>query len=94
MENDKEVLKNGKEVSSNATYYWKDGNMHRDDGPAYIFGNYQAWYQKGNLHREDGPAQVWLLSSKKEERWWINGNNIDVKSQQEFEHWKKLKAFW
>ena len=43
--------------------YWKDGKLHRDDGPAVIFpqtnyysSNCRSWYQNGVRHRVGGPA--------------------------------------
>ena len=45
-------------VMGNGNKYWyKDGKLHREDGPAVIFKNGdQQWYKEGRLHREDGPA--------------------------------------
>lgn len=38
-------------------YWWKNGKLHREDGPAieYKNGN-KFWYQDNIIHREDGPA--------------------------------------
>ena len=38
-------------------YYHKNGNFHRDDGPAkeYIDGD-KEWFIEGKRHRLDGPA--------------------------------------
>lgn len=37
--------KNGKEVNENGTIrYYKDGKLHREDGPAVIWTNGDKWY--------------------------------------------------
>ena len=39
------------------TAYYKDGKLHREDGPALEWKNgKKEWYHKGIPHREDGPA--------------------------------------
>lgn len=37
--------------------WWRDGQRHRDDGPAieFPYGG-RRWYRNGLLHRDDGPA--------------------------------------
>jgi len=67
-------------------------NLHRDDGPAIIYCNGdKTWYQDGKIHRVDGPAYIRVNGYQE---WWINGHFLNVKSQQEFERYMKLKAFW
>jgi hypothetical protein len=56
------------------TEYLKDGVLHRIDGPAVIYQDYQAWYQKGKLHRIDGPA----IKSKTIEEWHVDGTRHRV----------------
>lgn len=56
--------KNGLFVLSDGTKEWyKDGKLHRDDGPALeqviVPGKPwvdKYWYQNGEFHRDDGPA--------------------------------------
>lgn len=37
--------------------FYKQGRLHREDGPAVICANdTKKWYIDGKLHREDGPA--------------------------------------
>ena len=39
--------------------WYKNGEFHKDDGPAIVSTNgAQHWYQNGKLHREDGPAII------------------------------------
>ncbi len=41
------------------TRYYKDGVLHRDDGPAIVGRDgYEAWFKDGKSHREDGPAII------------------------------------
>jgi hypothetical protein len=40
-------------------YHYRDGKLHRDDGPAIVCPNgRQCYYRDGKLHRDDGPAIV------------------------------------
>ena len=59
---------------SNGTKYWYlNGELHREDGPAIEWPNQsKAWYLNGKLHREAGPAveisngtKYWYLNDKK-----------------------------
>lgn len=51
--------------------YTKDGQFHREDGPAIIYaGGAGAWFLNGNLHREDGPAIEHVNGTKE---WFLNG---------------------
>jgi hypothetical protein len=71
---------NGKYVSyhdSNRIEEWfKDGQLHREDGPASITKtskthvSIEKWYVNGQLHRENGPA-IKYENGKKE--WYKNG---------------------
>jgi hypothetical protein len=66
-----EVEKNGEYRSEKMTVHYKDGNIHRDNGPAIegINGD-KFWYKNGELHREDGPAIEYAGGQK---RWHLNG---------------------
>lgn len=46
-----------------------DGCRHKDDGPAIMCKETEAWWIHGKLHREDGPAIV----SGEYRAWWVNG---------------------
>jgi hypothetical protein len=54
-----EVL-NGKTINKVGTEIWyKNGKLHREDGPSIIYiDGTKEWYQNGKRHREDGPAFV------------------------------------
>jgi len=62
---------NGIGVDKYGTKYWyKDGFLHREDGPAieYPDGS-KEWYKNGLLHREVGPAIEFTNGSK---LWYFN----------------------
>ena len=57
----------------NGTKCWyKNGNWHREDGPAieYADGDYQEWWLNGKRHREDGPAYI---DGDYYQEWYLNG---------------------
>ena len=56
--------------------WYKEGMLHREDGPAYRHKNNRYWFHKGNLHRLDGPA-VDAKGHPKE--YWINGSRLPPK---------------
>ena len=47
------------------TFYYVNGNIHREDGPAieYINGT-KVWRINNKLHRLDGPAIEWHTGDK------------------------------
>jgi len=52
---------------------------------------------KGEYHRIDGPATTFsyfIHNKMGTPKWYIHGNRMDCKSQEEFERLLKLKAFW
>ena len=51
-------MKNGLKVDKCGTKRWyKNGKLHREDGPASEYANGDKyWYKNGKSHREDGPA--------------------------------------
>ena len=55
-------------------WYNEEGQLHREDGPAFIRPNGDCfWRKKGKLHRENGPA-VELVNGQKE--WWVDGEFV------------------
>ncbi len=52
-------------------YWFHDGELHRDDGPAVeLVNGTRRWYQNGQVHRLDGPAVEWDDGTKE---WYQNG---------------------
>lgn len=61
------------EFPDHSVRYFKDGQLHRDDGPALEYANGdKAWYRDGQLHRDDGPA-VELPNGDRE---WYRDNQL------------------
>lgn len=58
-------------VFNDGTRYWyKDGKLHREDGPAVESNDgTKRWYKDGKIHREDGPA-IEIASGPK--YWYLN----------------------
>ena len=69
------------EVENAGTFYYVNGKLHREDGPAeeYISGD-KRWYINNKLHRLDGPA-IEYCNGRKE--YWIKGEYYS--SKEEFE---------
>ena len=58
-------------ISSEEKRWYKNGLLHREDGPAVEFFNgTKFWYKNGDYHREDGPAIECPSGSK---LWYKNG---------------------
>ena len=56
--------------------YYKNGVLHREDGPALIKENGdKEWYFNGVLHRDDGPA---IELHNGERSWFTNGKREDT----------------
>jgi hypothetical protein len=60
-----------REMSGRIEWRNEEGQLHREDGPAYIDMFSKEWWYKGKLHREDGPAvilrdgrQLWYIDDK------------------------------
>ena len=58
-------------IHNNGTKFWyKNGRIHRDDGPAVESADgTKFWYKNGKIHREDGPAREYANSYKE---YWLN----------------------
>jgi len=58
----------------NDKYWYKNGILHREDGPAVEWASgSKFWYKNGKQHREDGPAEEFANGIK---RWYKNGKFI------------------
>ena len=67
-------MKNGRYTGIMGDQKWyKNGKLHRDDGPAIILANgTEKWYQNGKQHRDGGPAEIWANGCTTQ-RWFQNG---------------------
>ena len=60
-----------KDHFSRETAYYKNGILHREDGPALVeCDGSLEWYQHGQLHRVNGPAVEDVDGTKE---WWQYG---------------------
>ena len=78
---------------------WVQGeSLHREGLPAIEWDDgSREWYRKGRLHRIDGPAVYYPMANPGQElykEWWIENKRLDVQTQEEFERYLKMKAFW
>lgn len=79
-------------ISYHYVYYYDSENILRKIEYKSGYG-YIAYYEaeNGRWHNLNGPARIFSNDNKE---WWIHGIRLPVKSQAEFEHYLKLKAFW
>ena len=77
-------MRNGKELDEEGNiYYYKNGKLHREDGPAIEYEDGDCyWFKDGMLHREDGPAVIYEDGDK----WYYI--NDEMLSEQKFVEWK------
>ena len=81
------------EINEFGTKRWyKEGQLHREDGPAveWVNGD-KCWFKEGKYHREDGPA-VELANGDK--LYYYLHKHIKCSSDEEYFKLLKLKAFW
>jgi len=66
------LKKDGHNIDENGNRSWyKNGELHHEDGPAYIeLGGVRQWYQYGLKHRLDGPA---VIHGEDSSEYWIHG---------------------
>lgn len=54
--------------------YYKDGLLHKEDGPSVLSKDFKAWQKNGELHRIDGPAVEWADGKK---FWCLDGEHYE-----------------
>lgn len=59
--------------------YYRDGKLHREDGPALIENNKISYYRNGELYREDGPT-ICHFKDGRETPWedWMDTLKDDI----------------
>ena len=76
-------FKPGHHVDKSGAEFWanKEGELHREDGPAWIDpkGN-SMWMRYGLLHRDDGPA---IVRGDGTSSWYIE--NRPIKSAYQYQ---------
>lgn len=88
-------MKNGWHYYSNTQAHYFNNILHNDTGPAIITLNgSKYWYKHDKLHREDGPAKIYFDGL---EAWYYDGEYLGDSfkgyTQQDFEIWKRFRAF-
>ena len=54
----------------------KEGELHREDGPAIEHSNgTRFWFKNGLKHREDGPTFIWESG---EHEYYLNGQYYSI----------------
>jgi hypothetical protein len=85
-------MKNGLIISHFGNkYYYLNDKYHRENGPAVIRWNGdKEWWLYGLPHRENGPAKIYKASCshKTLKYWYLHGEQVYCKNQQEFEKFK------
>ena len=64
------------ESLTGAKYWYVDGKLHREDGPAIIWADgSKFWFVNGEKHRDNGPAVIWADGTKE---WWLNDKRVTI----------------
>jgi len=73
-----------------AKRWFKDGQYHREDGPAVERKNgYNEWYKNDKCHREDGPAIERPDGTK---RWYYKGFFVGQEDKPDPTLWARLTS--
>jgi hypothetical protein len=74
------------ETCQGLKWWYHHGTPHRVDGPACYFDDKD--YELHKLYHKEYPQ--WRASQC---RWYYEGKQVDVSSQEEFEKWLKYRNF-
>ncbi len=70
----------------------ENNQLHNEDGPALILSSgSKFWFINNKRHRIDGPAVEYYNGAKS---YYYQDELIVVKTDEEFQRFIKLKAFW
>ena len=81
---------------SNCKAWYKEGKLHREDGPAVESNGNKFWYKEGKCHREDGPALEYTNGNK---YWYKEGklHRLDGPAEEyangEIQYWLNNKYY-
>lgn len=74
--------------STGTKWYYKDGLLHREDGPAVLYADgSESWFMNGVLHRTGGPARDWVSGN---EEWYQHGEPYQPSAHERMD-WKMIK---
>jgi hypothetical protein len=69
--------------------HYKDGQLHRENGPAIEFANgSKEWYLNGKYHRTDGPA---IENESGYKEWYLDGKKHGENNDFTNESWKHFQ---
>jgi hypothetical protein len=71
---------------------WLSGEFDPNELVEVYGTHFTVYYLDEKLHNDLGPA--YIIRSTGVQKWALHGVFIDVKTQEEFERYIKLKAFW
>jgi hypothetical protein len=57
------------------TVYTRNGEFHREDGPALISEQFEIWFYDGDMHCETGPATIWY-GNPVQYQWYFHGIRV------------------
>lgn len=78
-----------REIEPTPALFWcKNGNIHREDGPAVIWSSGEIWRQNNLKHRLNGPAVIQHNGSVE---WYIKNEKIVNVTQDDYK-WLILKG--
>lgn len=62
---------NGRVMIEGSEHWFKNGKLHREDGPAVIHPcGSNSWWLNGVYHRDGGPA---IVNANGRKEWWTHG---------------------
>ena len=71
-------------------FWWLNGKLHREDGPAIEYGSHKEWWLNNERHREDGPAIEWANGDK----YWYSKGNLHREDGPAYEGADGTKEWW
>ena len=76
--------------------WYRNGLLHRDDGPAIEWAGNKQWWRNGQMHRDDGPA----VDYDYYKAWYHNGllhrddGPAVERSNGNHEYWRNGIQYW
>ena len=72
-------------------YWYKEGILHREDGPAIdLVDGSKEWYKEGLRHRKDGPAVEYVSGTRK----WYKEGKLHREDGPAIEYADGTKEWW
>jgi hypothetical protein len=59
-------------IKGGIKYWYQNGVLHSDNGPAVIANGFQEWIKNGVTHRNGGlPARIWKIKYRMRKEWGL-----------------------